>query len=115
MAYNPDSMLCCRRERHWAHAADKLRSDVSIEIKLPRAARGTRPKGLIAAEVQALLRAAGLSGRALARRNYAVVQLLLQAGLRVSEAAALRSAMPSLSVSCRTLRSDWSNFVEIPH
>jgi len=40
--------------------------------------------------VQALLRAAGQPRRALARRNYAVVQLLLQAGLRVSEAAALR-------------------------
>jgi integrase/recombinase XerD len=63
---------------------------VAAELRLARTPRGTRPKGLVAPEVQALLRAAGQSRRALARRNYAVVQLLLQAGLRVSEAAALR-------------------------
>ncbi len=79
-----------RRFCRWAHAAGKLPADVAAQLKIARAARGTRPKGLIAAEVQALLRAAGQSRRALARRNYAVVQLLLQAGLRVSEAAALR-------------------------
>ncbi len=59
-------------------------------MKLARAVRGTRPKGLLADEVQALLRVAGQSRRSLARRNYAIVQLLLQAGLRVSEASALR-------------------------
>jgi len=68
----------------------KLRTNVAAELKLARTARGTRPKGLLPAEVQGLLRAAGQSRRALARRNYAVVQFLLQAGLRVSEAAALR-------------------------
>lgn len=79
-----------RRFCRWAHTAGKLRTNVAAELKLARAPRGTRPKGLIATEVLALLRAAGQSRRALARRNYAVVQLLLQAGLRVSEAAALR-------------------------
>jgi len=79
-----------RRFCRWAHATGKLRTNVAAELKLARAPRSTRPKGLIAAEVQALLRAAGQSRRALAHRNYAVVQLSLQAGLRVSEAAALR-------------------------
>jgi site-specific recombinase XerD len=79
-----------RRFCRWAHSTGKLRSNVAAELKLTRATRGTRPKGLLPAEVQGLLRAAGQSRRALARRNYAVVQLLLQAGLRVSEAAALR-------------------------
>lgn len=79
-----------RRFCRWAHTSGKLRTNVAAELKLTRTPRGTQPKGLIAAEVQALLRAAGQSRRALARRNYAVVQLLLQAGLRVSEAAALR-------------------------
>ena len=51
---------------------------------------GLAPQRLLPAEVQGLLRAAGQSVWRLARRNYAVVQLLLQAGLRVSEAAALR-------------------------
>lgn len=79
-----------RRFCRWAHATGRLRTNVAAELKLARAPRGMRPKGLLAPEVQALLRAAGQSRRALARRNYAVVQLLLQAGLRVSEAAALR-------------------------
>jgi integrase/recombinase XerC len=79
-----------RRFCRWAHRTGKLPTNVAAELKLTQAPRGTRPKGLVPAEVQALLRTAGQSRRALARRNYAVVQLLLQAGLRVSEAAALR-------------------------
>ncbi|HYY29720.1 MAG TPA: tyrosine-type recombinase/integrase [Chthoniobacterales bacterium] len=39
-----------------------------------------------------LLRVAGQSGHGLARRNYALVQLMLQAGLRVGEVAALSVA-----------------------
>jgi len=78
-----------RRFCRWAHTNGKLRTNVATELRLARAPRGTRPKGLLASEVQALLRAAGQSRRTLARRNYAIVQLLLQAGLRVSEAAAL--------------------------
>lgn len=79
-----------RRFCRWAHTTGKLDANMAAQLKLARASRRIRPKGLIAAEVQALLRAAGQSRRALARRNYAVVQLLLRAGLRVSEAAALR-------------------------
>lgn len=78
-----------RRFCRWAHAARKLRTDVAAALKLKRVPRGTRPKGLTADEVQALLRAAGQTRRSLARRNYALIQLLLQAGLRVSEAARL--------------------------
>jgi site-specific recombinase XerD len=80
-----------RRFCRWAHTTGKLRSNVAAALKLTRAPRGTRPRGLLTAEVQALLRAAGQSRRALARRNYAVLQLFLQAGLRVSEAAAVRT------------------------
>jgi integrase/recombinase XerC len=79
-----------RRFCRWAHTTGKLRTNAAAELKLARAPRATRPKGLLAPEVHGLLRAAGQSRRTLARRNYAVVQLLLQAGLRVAEAAALR-------------------------
>ena len=48
-----------------------------------------RPQGLEEPEVHALLRVAGESRYGHARRNYAVVQFLLQTGLRISEAAAL--------------------------
>jgi integrase len=54
--------------------------------------RNTRPAGLTEPEVHTLLRLAGESGHALAKRNYALVQLLVQAGLRVGEVAALRIA-----------------------
>jgi len=70
-----------RRFCRWAHTTGKLNTNVAAELKLARAQRGTRPKGLLASEVQALLRAAGQSRRTLARRNYAVAQLLLQTGL----------------------------------
>jgi integrase len=55
-------------------------------------ARDRQPVGLTAAEVHGLLRAAGESSHGLARRNYALVQLMLQAGLRIGEVAALRRA-----------------------
>jgi site-specific recombinase XerC len=66
-----------RRFCRWAHTTGKLRTNVAAELKLTRAPRGTQPKGLLASEIQVLLRAAGQSRRALARRNYAIVQLLL--------------------------------------
>jgi len=47
--------------------------------------RNQQPVGLTDIEVHALLRAAGASSHGLAARNYAIVQLMLQAGLRVGE------------------------------
>ena len=52
--------------------------------------RDLRPVGLTELEVTALLRAAGQSRHGLSKRNYALLQALLQTGARVSEAAALR-------------------------
>jgi integrase/recombinase XerC len=48
--------------------------------------------GLTEPEVHTLLRLAGESGHGLAKRNYALVQLMIQAGLRVGEMATLRVA-----------------------
>jgi site-specific recombinase XerD len=81
-----------RRFCRWAHARKKLKANVATEVKLARTVRGVRPKGLNESEVQALLRAAGQSAHGLAKRNYALVQVMLQTGLRVSEAASLRVA-----------------------
>jgi len=49
-----------------------------------------RPPGLTAPEVQALLRAAGETRHGLAKRNYALVTLLVETGLRVGEVCQLR-------------------------
>jgi site-specific recombinase XerD len=48
------------------------------------------PVGLTEPEVHTLLRLAGESGHGLATRNYALVQLMVQAGLRVGEVTVLR-------------------------
>jgi integrase/recombinase XerC len=79
-----------RRFCRWAHQQRKLKSNPAIELKLVRTNRAIQPAGLTEPEVNALLRAAGQSKHGLAKRNYAVLQLFLQAGLRVSELAALR-------------------------
>jgi site-specific recombinase XerD len=81
-----------RRLCRWAHQTKQLRTNVAQDLKPMRTVRNTQPVGLTEPEVHALLRVAGESGHGLATRNYALVQLLLQAGLRVSEVAALQKA-----------------------
>src|SRR5918993_478979 len=63
-----------------------------------------QPVGLTALEVHGLLRAAGESSHGLARRNYALVQLMLQTGLRIGEVAALRRADITLRERAGVLR-----------
>jgi site-specific recombinase XerD len=79
-----------RRLLHWAEANGTVERNVAVKVKSVRVIRERRPLGLMAAEVHSLLRAAGESSHGLARRNYALVQLTLQTGLRVGEVAALR-------------------------
>ena len=78
-----------RRFCQWAKKNELMDNDPSQEIRSVRVTRANQPRGLSSSEVHALLRAAGVSGHGLARRNYAAIQLLLQAGLRVGEVAAL--------------------------
>lgn len=79
-----------RRFCRWAHRHGKMPSNVAGEVKLARPVRGVCPAGLTEAETQGLLRAAGQSPHGLGKRNYALLQVMLQAGLRVGEMAALR-------------------------
>lgn len=79
-----------RRLCRWAHGEGKLTVNPAAEVKLARTMRDLRPAGLTGVEVTALLRAAGQSSHGLSKRNYALLQLVLQTGVRVSEAAALR-------------------------
>ena len=60
------------------------------DVRPMRTVRNRQPVGLTDIEIHALLRAAGASSHGLAARNYALVQLMLQAGLRVGEVAALK-------------------------
>ena len=74
----------------WACGMGALEVGTLGHVPPMRTIRNRRPDGLTDREVQALLRAAGTSSHGLAPRNYAMVQLILQAGLRVGELAALR-------------------------
>jgi integrase len=73
---------------------------VAAEVKLARRVRGERPAGLTEVEAHSLLRAAGQSPHGLGKRNYALLQVMLQAGLRVGEMAALRISDVLLRERC---------------
>ena len=79
-----------RRLLSWAEANGTVARNVALHVKSVRIVRESRPLGLTTAQVHGLLRAAGESSHGLARRNYALIQLMLQTGLRVGEVSALR-------------------------
>lgn len=84
------AIVALRRFARWAERTGHLAGDPTAELKTLRRERRRQPPALSEPEVYALFRAAGLSSRRLARRNYALVQLLVQAGLRVGELVRLR-------------------------
>ena len=79
-----------RRLGRWAHSSGMLTIDVVRDVRPVRMARNRQPAGLTDAEVHGVLRAAGASRHGLAPRNYALVQLMLQTGIRVGEVATLQ-------------------------
>ena len=81
-----------RRLCRWARGTGVVDADVAGNVRPMRTERNQQPVGLTDIEIHALLRAAGASSHGLAARNYALVQLMLQAGLRVGEVAALEVA-----------------------
>jgi integrase/recombinase XerC len=96
-----------RRLCRWARGTGALAADAARDVRPVRTTRNQQPVGLSDIEVHALLRAAGASSHGLAARNYAMVQLMLQAGLRVGEVAALQVA--------DIIMSDRSGSVRIRH
>ncbi|MGH3184066.1 MAG: tyrosine-type recombinase/integrase [Streptosporangiaceae bacterium] len=78
-----------RRLCRWARGTGTLSADAASNVRPMRTIRNRQPAGLTDIESHALLRAAGASSHGLATRTYALVQLMLQAGLRVGEVAAL--------------------------
>ncbi|HEV2498739.1 MAG TPA: tyrosine-type recombinase/integrase [Terriglobia bacterium] len=76
----------------WAQQQKIVRSNPAAALRFLRRPATSQPKGLQPGEVQALLRAAGQTGHGLARRNYALLQVLLETGLRVGETARLTIA-----------------------
>ena len=81
-----------------------LTVDVVHDVRPVRMARNRQPAGLTDAEVHGVLRAAGASRHGLASRNYALVQLMLQAGIRVGEVATLQVGDVTLNDRSGSLR-----------
>lgn len=79
-----------RRFFGWLEQEGLVPSDPSGAIRFLRRQAPRQPDTLTAKEVQALLRAAGQSVHGLAARNYAMVRMLLETGLRAGELVALR-------------------------
>jgi site-specific recombinase XerD len=69
----------------WAVQQELLREDPSQETRFMRKQPPSQPRALTKGEVILLLSAAGRSSHGLAKRNLAVLQLALQAGLRIGE------------------------------
>ncbi len=78
-----------RKFCRWAYQNDRMKKNVAESLKPLKFARNKQPAGLKELEVHALLRLCGNSAHGLAARNYAIVQLLVHTGLRVSEVSAL--------------------------
>jgi site-specific recombinase XerD len=74
----------------WAESQGFLNSNPAAAVKSLRIAKRLRPAGLTEPEVHGLLRVAGESKRGHAKRNYGLLQLLLQTGLRVGEVTSLK-------------------------
>jgi integrase/recombinase XerC len=106
-----------RRLCRWGYGTDASVVDAMRDLRPMRTTRNRQPVGLTDIEIQALLRAAGTSSHGLAARNYAIVQLMLQAGLRVSEIAELQLAditMNDRSGSVRIRRTKGLKACEVP-
>jgi site-specific recombinase XerD len=73
----------------WALDKGLVKGNAAREVRFVRVAERLCPRGLAEPEAQALLRAAGQTRHGLAKRNYALIELLLETGLRVGEAADL--------------------------
>lgn len=76
----------------WATQERLVKQNPAVNIRFMKPAVRYRPKALRKKELYALLSTAGRSSHGMATRNYALIQLLVQTGLRISEAAALKIA-----------------------
>ena len=74
-----------KRFYSWASQTNLIHNNPAAALHFVKRTTITKPSALNKDEVHALLRAAGLSVHGLAIRNYAIVQLLLQSGLRIGE------------------------------
>lgn len=83
-----------RRFFGWAFKGELIESDPSLNLKLKTLQKPLQPKALDKTDIHKMLTLAGRGG--FGHRNYALIQLLLQAGLRIGEVENLNLADVSL-------------------
>jgi len=88
----------------WAFEQGLVKSDISHEVRFLRSSRPQRPEGLTSRESNALLRAAASSRGILSKRNFALIQLLLQTGIRVTETVMMDFSDIKISQRSGTVR-----------
>ena len=76
----------------WLQEQGLILENPAKPLRFVRESTQYRPKALTPGEVLSLLRTAGCSPHGLARRNLALLQIMLQTGLRVAEVATLRQS-----------------------
>ena len=79
-----------KRFYNWVKQIGLISENPAENLRFIRRSAPKRPAALNRNEVHSLLRAAGQSTHGLAKRNYAFIQLLLQTGVRIGEAAKLQ-------------------------
>jgi integrase/recombinase XerC len=80
-----------KRFFNWVHSHGLMKGENPVEhLRFMRRQSPVQPHALTKTEVHHLLRAAGQSPHGLSKRNYAILQLMLQSGLRISEVIQLR-------------------------
>jgi|SaaInlV_200m_DNA_3_1039701.scaffolds.fasta_scaffold12744_2 site-specific recombinase XerD len=79
-----------KRFFNWAHDKNTIDENPAAKLRFIRRQAPKKPNSLTKTEVHQLLRVAGQSRKNLAKRNYALLQLILQAGLRIGEVEKLQ-------------------------
>lgn len=80
-----------KRFFNWAYLQGLVTGENPVEnLRFMRKQPPSQPQALLKTEVHQLLRVAGQSSHGLSKRNYAILQLMLQSGLRIGEVIQLR-------------------------
>jgi integrase/recombinase XerC len=74
----------------WAHSLALIGENPARHLRFMKPDARRPPNGLNEKELHALLRAAGKSSHGMGKRNYALIQLMVHTGIRVSEAAGIK-------------------------
>lgn len=90
-------LLSLRRFFDWLKDRGDIGFNPCETIRFIRQTKSRRPSALLEDEIHRLLTAAGRTQHGLAKRNYALAQLMLQAGLRVGEVVSLQFSDITLS------------------